>query len=189
MDGITAAGAPAAARTPAGAGAGAGAALLERLADAVNRHDLDDLAGCFAPGYRNETPAHPAQGFTGHDQVRRNWELIFTFVPGITARVLRSCADGDVVWSEWDMTGTRPDGSEHHMAGVIVFGVRAGQFSWARFYLEPVEAGGAGVTETVRQRVRADAGPPAASDQPVAAATPGAAGPPAANWPVNGAEP
>ena len=196
MDGITAAGAPAAAGTPAGTGAGArasagaGAALLERLADAVNRHDLDELAGCFAPGYRNETPAHPAQGFTGRDQVRRNWEQIFRFVPGITARVLRSCADGDVVWSEWDMTGTRPDGSDHHMAGVIVFGVREGQFSWARFYLEPVEAAGAGVTETIRQRVRADAAPPAASDLPVAAATPGAADPPAAaDGPANGTRP
>jgi hypothetical protein len=58
-----------------------GAALLERLAGAVNSHDLDALADCFAPGYRNQTPAHPAQGFTGRAQVRRNWEQIFTFVP------------------------------------------------------------------------------------------------------------
>ena len=178
MGAITAAGAPAAAGTPLGAGAdaragaGAGAALLERLAGAVNRHDLDDLAGCFAPGYRNETPAHPAQGFTGHDQVRRNWEQIFTFVPDITARVLRHCCDGELVWSEWEMTGTRRDGSEHHMAGVIVFGVREGQFSWARFYLEPVEASGAGVTETVRQRVRADAAEAPSADAPPTAAGP-----------------
>ena len=66
-----------------------GEALLERLAGAVDRHDLDALVGCFAPRYRNETPAHPAQGFTGREQVRRNWEQIFTFVPDITARVLR----------------------------------------------------------------------------------------------------
>jgi len=195
MGRITAAGAPAAAGTPLGAGvdaragAVAGPALLERLAGAVNHHDLDDLTSCFAPGYRNETPAHPAQGFTGHDQVRRNWEQIFRFVPGITARVLRSCTDGDVVWSEWDMTGTRPDGSEHHMAGVIVFGVRDGQFSWARFYLEPVEASGAGVTETVRQRVQADAAPLAASDQRDAAEAPSADAPPTAAGPANGTRP
>ena len=133
----------------------AGAALLERLAGAVNGHDLDALAGCFAPGYRNQTPAHPARGFTGRDQVRRNWEQIFTFVPDITARVLRSCADGDVVWSEWEMTGTRRDGTAYQMAGVIVFGVRGGRFSWARFYLEPVRAGGADVDEAVRRHVRA----------------------------------
>ena len=130
-----------------------GAALLDRLAAAASRHDLDALVGCFAPDYRNETPAHPAQGFTGRDQVRRNWEQIFAFIPDITARVLRSCGDADVVWSEWDMTGTRRDGAAAHMAGVIVFGVRDGLFSWARFYLEPVQAGGAGPNQAVRQHI------------------------------------
>jgi ketosteroid isomerase-like protein len=142
---------------------GIGAALLERLAGAVNSHDLETLADCFSPGYRNETPAHPAQGFTGRDQVRRNWEQIFAFVPDITARVLRSCADGEVVWSEWEMTGTRRDGSVHQMAGVIVFGVRDGQFSWARFYLEPIQIAGADVNEAVRRHIRAGAGPAAGS--------------------------
>jgi len=132
-----------------------GAALLDRLAAAASRHDLDALVGCFAPDYRNETPAHPAQGFTGRDQVRRTWEQIFAFIPDITARVLRSCRDANVVWSEWDMTGTRRDGAAAHMAGVIVFGVRDGLFSWARFYLEPVHAGGAGVNQAVRQHVGA----------------------------------
>jgi ketosteroid isomerase-like protein len=138
-----------------------GAALLERLAGAVNRHDLDTVEGCFDPGYRNETPAHPAQGFTGRGQVRRHWEQIFTFVPDITARVLRRCCDGEMVWSEWEMTGTRRDGSAHQMAGVVLFGVRDGLFSWARFYLEPVQAGGIGAGEAVRQHVRPGAGPAA----------------------------
>jgi ketosteroid isomerase-like protein len=139
---------------------GPGEALLERLAGAVNRHDLDALAGCFASGYRNETPAHPARGFTGRAQVRRNWEQIFTFVPDITARVRRCCRDGEVVWSEWEMTGTRRDGTAHQMAGVILFGIRDGLFSWARFYLEPVQVGGA-ADEAVRQQARAGDGPAA----------------------------
>ncbi len=140
-----------------------GAALLERLAAAVNRHDLDAVVGCFAPGYRNETPAHPAQGFTGRGQVRRNWEQIFTFVPDISARVLQHCCDGELVWSEWEMSGTRRDGTMHQMAGVILFGVRDGSFSWARFYLEPVQTGGAGVDAAVRRHVRAG---PAAGSRP-----------------------
>jgi uncharacterized protein YbjT (DUF2867 family) len=53
------------------------------------------------------------------------------------------------------MTGTRRDGTGHQMAGVVVFGVRDGHFSWARFYLEPVQAGGADATEAVRRHVRA----------------------------------
>ena len=136
-----------------------GTALLDRLAAAASRHDLDALVGCFAPDYRNETPAHPAQGFTGRDQVRRNWEQIFAFIPDITARVLRSCRDAGVVWSEWDMTGTRRDGAAAHMAGVVIFGVADGQFSWARFYLEPVQAGGPDASAALRQRVRGGAGP------------------------------
>ena len=73
-------------------------------------------------------------------------------------RVLRGCCDGDVVWSEWEMAGTRRDGTAHQMAGVVVFGVRDGTFAWARFYLEPVRPGGADVNEVLRQRVHA-AGP------------------------------
>jgi ketosteroid isomerase-like protein len=145
-----------------------GAALMNRLVAAASRHDLDALVGCFAPGYRNETPAHPAQGFTGREQVRRNWEQIFMVMPDISATVLRSCCDGEVVWSEWEMAGTRPDGTALQMAGVIVFGVRDGRFSWARFYLEPVQAGGPEVNEALRQNVRAHAGPaPEAGSGPV----------------------
>jgi ketosteroid isomerase-like protein len=142
-----------------------GVALLERLAGAVNSHDLDALEGCFAPGYRNETPAHPAQGFTGRAQVRRNWEQIFAFVPDITARVLRGCCDGDVVWSEWEMAGIRRDGTTHQMAGVVVFGVRDGRFAWARFYLEPVRTGGVDVNEALRQHVHAGTQPVPGSGQ------------------------
>ena len=134
-----------------------GASLLERLAAAANGHDLDALAGCFAADYRNETPAHPDQGFTGRDQVRRNWEQIFAAVPDLTATVLRSCGD-EVVWSEWEMTGTRPDGVTLKMAGVIIFGVGDGRFTWARFYLEPVQAG-PDVNQTVRARTGAGAAP------------------------------
>src|SRR5262249_20351025 len=127
-------------------------------AAAANGHDLDALVGYFASGYVNETPAHPAQGFTGRDQVRRNWEQIFAVMPGLTATVLRSCCQGEVVWSEGQMTGTRGDGTTFQMAGVIIFGVRDGRFAWARFYLEPVQAGGPGADQALRQHMRAGAG-------------------------------
>jgi len=136
-----------------------GAALLDRLVTAASGRDLDALVGCFAPDYRNETPAHPAQGFTGRDQVRRNWEQIFAVMPDLTVRVLRSACDGDMVWSEWQMAGTRPDGTAMQMAGVVIFGVRGGQFAWARWYLEPVQAGGPDASQAVRQRTGAGAGP------------------------------
>ncbi len=121
-----------------GEGDGSPAAMLDRLASATNAHDLDRLVDCFASDYRNETPAHPSRSFTGRDQVRSNWTQIFTAVPDLRATVLRSASMGDTVWSEWELSGTRRDGTTHLMRGVILFGVDAGRAAWARFYLEPV---------------------------------------------------
>src|SRR4051812_40894700 len=48
-------------------------ALVDRLVQATNDHDLDGLVACFAADYENATPAHPARSFRGREQVRRNW--------------------------------------------------------------------------------------------------------------------
>jgi ketosteroid isomerase-like protein len=113
--------------------------VVNRLLAATNAHDIDALVGCFAPDYVNETPAHPLRGFHGPEQVRSNWTAIFAGVPDIRARILTVAVDDDLAWTEWDMRGTRRDGSPHAMAGVIIFGVREGHIVAARFYLEPVE--------------------------------------------------
>jgi ketosteroid isomerase-like protein len=128
-------------------------AMVERLRQAVDDHDLDAVVDCFTPDYRNETPAHPNRGFEGREQVRTNWSRIFAGVPDISAEVVRTAIDDDAIWSEWEMRGTRPDGAPHLMRGVIVFGVVAGQASWARFYLEPVDDAPGSVDAAVGQIV------------------------------------
>ena len=51
--------------------------------------------------------------------------------------------DGDTVWIEWRMCGTRRDGTAFEFAGVNLFGVRDEQFVWGRIYTELVrDAGG-----------------------------------------------
>lgn len=132
------------------------AALVERLCQATNAHDLEAVVACFALDYRNETPAHPERGFTGRDQVRTNWEQIFSVVADIRAQVLRVAVDGDVVWSEWEHRGHRPDGSVHTMRGVVIFGVRDGLAAWARFYLEPVQEDGDDVDAFRRRQLHVD---------------------------------
>ena len=127
------------------------AALVARLADAANAHDLEALVACFGADYRNDTPAHPEQSFSGDAQVRRNWEQIFAAIPDITVEVLRTAVDGDTIWTEWEHRGTRPDGSAHVMRGVVIFGVADGAFGWARFYLEPVQAGGGNADQVVQR--------------------------------------
>jgi ketosteroid isomerase-like protein len=129
--------------------------VIERLRRAVDDHDLEAVVACFGPDYRNDTPVHPGRSFTGHDQVRANWAQIFGGVPDVRAQILRSIASGDEVWSEWEMNGTRRDGTAHHMAGVVIFGVEADAIRWARFYLEPVDPGADGVDAAVARQVGA----------------------------------
>ena len=130
-----------------------GADLVDRLLAATNAHDLDALVACFADDYENETPVHPARSFRGSAQVRRNWEQIFAHVPDVHAAILRRATSGEAIWTEWEMAGTRGDGTPHRMRGVILFGVRDGLVSWARFYLEPVDSGAGTVDDAVRDQV------------------------------------
>ena len=114
---------------------------------------------CFAPDYRNETPVHPARGFTGNDQVRRNWTQLLGAITDLRAEVVALAVAGERVWSEWEHRGTRPDGTPHLMRGVIVFTVDAGLITAARFFLEPVDDSGTGVDAAVQDQVRPGSAP------------------------------
>jgi ketosteroid isomerase-like protein len=133
-------------------------AVIARLQLAANAHDIDAIVACFAPDYRNETPAHPARNFVGREQVRRNWTQILAAVPDISTAIVSSAASSDTVWTEWEHRGTRRDGSLHLMRGVIVFVVADALIASARFFLEPVEEAGGGVDAAVRRQVTVRAG-------------------------------
>lgn len=114
-------------------------AWVGRLVRAANAHDLDALVGCFSVDYENTPPAHRGRGFVGRAQVRRNWEQTFASVPDIRVDVVAAAFDGSTAWTQWEMRGTRRDGSTHHYAGVIVFEVAGDSARKATFFLEPVE--------------------------------------------------
>jgi ketosteroid isomerase-like protein len=131
------------------------ATVVQRLLAAINAHDLEAMVALFAEDYVNEWPAHPQRSFRGNEQVRRNWSQIFAGVPDLQARLPRMVVDGDTVWTEWDMSGTRRDGAPHLTRGVSIFGVRQGRLAWVRFYLEPVEETSGDVDAHTRQVVGA----------------------------------
>lgn len=133
--------------------------VVDRLARATSDQDLDGIVACFAEDYVNETPTHPLRGFHGRGQVRRNWAQILTAVPDVTARVLATAVDGDAVWSEWQLVGTRGDGAPHEMRGVIIFVVTDELIRAARFYLEPVEHESGTVDDAVRDAISTRPGP------------------------------
>lgn len=135
------------------------AVVITRLIKATNAHDVDAIVDCFSPGYVNQTPVHPERGFTGNEQVRRNWTAILGAVKDVEVSVVRMVLDGDTVWTEQAHRGHRPDGSVHEMAGVVIFGVADDLITWARFYLEPVQAGGDDVSEMVARQLAPGARP------------------------------
>lgn len=115
-------------------------AVVDRLVQAINGHDLDAVVSCFASDYVNETPVHPQRGFRGNRQVRTNWTRILAGVPDIEATVLRQAENDDQVWTEWDLSGTRlEDGGPFVMRGVAILAIKNDVISSARFYLEPAE--------------------------------------------------
>ena len=128
---------------------------MARLRDALNRHDPEGMAACFAAGYRSEQPLHPNRGFSGRDQVAQNWSRIFGAVPDLRADVVTDTLDGTAAWTEWVWHGTHRDGSTFLMKGVTLMGVdEDGLVDWARLYMEPVEQGGADIVAAVGQLAR-----------------------------------
>lgn len=130
--------------------------VVARLFERTNAHDVDGMVGCFAPDYALTNPAHPARDFVGTDQVRRNWTGLFAGVPDLVATVHRVAADGERMWAEVALDGTRRDGAPLRMAGVQIFTVSEGLVRGCRFYLEPVEpveAFALGADGAVRQAV------------------------------------
>lgn len=126
-------------------------AVVTRLRDAMNGHDLEAFLECFHEGYKSEQPVHPGRGFGGREQVRANWSAIFSGVPDFAADLVSHCEGGNQEWSEWRWSGTRQDGSAVDMAGVIIAGVRDDRIEWGRLYVEPVEAAQETIDEAVQR--------------------------------------
>ncbi|WP_433893703.1 nuclear transport factor 2 family protein [Streptomyces sp. CA-111067] len=116
--------------------------FLVNLESAISTHDLDALVSCFTEDYRCDIPVHPERSFVGQEAVRRNWTGLFAHVPEMTARVLRFSQQGDVIWSEWEITGTTVEGVPHLTRGVVIARVDGDRAAQANFYLDPVDQPG-----------------------------------------------
>jgi ketosteroid isomerase-like protein len=124
--------------------------VVEQLNAAMNAHDIEAFAACFAEDYDSTQPAHPDRAFRGREQARQNWAAIFAGVADFRGELVSAAAVGDTEWSEWRWQGTQADGTRLDMAGVIVAGIRDGLLAWARLYVEPVDQAGAGIDAAVR---------------------------------------
>ena len=125
--------------------------IVERLMEATRRGDLDAIVGCFDVDVVSETPAHPARGFRGNQQVRENWAQILRGVPDLRQELLAFTGDDRRAWCEWAWDGTRADGAPFGMRGVTIFDVARDRISGVRFHMEPIERDGNDAGAGVRQ--------------------------------------
>jgi limonene-1,2-epoxide hydrolase len=123
--------------------------VVDRLAAAMNAHDLGVVAGLIHPDYRSEQPAHPGRAFTGRAQMLANWEAMLAGIPDFCAEICRSVHDGDMTWTEWRWSGTRSDGQAFEVRGVTLFEVAGGQIVAGWLYMEDVERDAVGIEQTV----------------------------------------
>ena len=124
-------------------------AVLERLRDAMNEHDIDAFLACIDPAYRSDQPVHPNRGFGGREQVEKNWTALFEGLPDFHAEALATATEGDTVWTEWEWTGTRANEAQLTMRGVTIFRIMKDRIVSGRLYMEEVEAAGADIDQTV----------------------------------------
>lgn len=125
------------------------AAVVGRLCEAMNEHDLEALISCFDPDFQSEQPNHPNRAFHGTDQVRKNWSAIFGTMPDFQAEVLAVVHRDNMVWSEWRWVGTLLGDTRKEMRGVIIFGLQAHRIVSARLYMEPTETNGEDIDASV----------------------------------------
>ena len=128
--------------------------VLRRQERALNAHDVDALADCFHENLDSEDFVHPSQSFVGREQVRRNWELMIAEVPDLHAQLIGTAVDGNTVWSEWRIYGTRRDGALLDLRGVVVSKVEDGRVSSSRRYLAPLDPGVRTVDDFFRSLVQ-----------------------------------
>ena len=124
--------------------------LMERLLTAQNQHDLEAFLEFFDPDYQSEQPVHPDRGFSGREQVRKNWSAMFSSMPDFRSELILTANEGDTVWAEWHWYGTRTDKTRFGMRGVTICGIRNDRITWMRLYMEEVQEAGAGIDATVR---------------------------------------
>ena len=104
--------------------------LLDRFADAWNRHDLDALMTMMTDDCVFESSAGPAvngQRSEGRDAVRTAFASVFAAFPDAQWRNPRHFIADNRAVSEWTFTGTQRDGTRVEVNGCDLFTLRNGR--------------------------------------------------------------
>lgn len=106
--------------------------LLDRFADAWNRHDLDALMSMMTDDCVFEASAGPevdGHKSEGKPAVRAAYAAVFAMFHDARWANPRHFVAGDRGVSEWTFTGTRKDGTRVEVNGCDLFTFRAGRIA------------------------------------------------------------
>lgn len=129
--------ATAATTAPAAASDATTIALLERFADAWNRHDVDALMACMAPDCVFEGAAGSEVSGARHvgpAAVRAAYAAVFQTYPDARWNRPRHFVAGDRAVSEWTFTGTTKDGTRVEVNGCDIFTLAGGKIALKNSY-------------------------------------------------------
>ncbi len=107
-------------------------ALLDRFADAWNRHDLDALMSMMTDDCVFDASAGPqanGQQSTGQEAVRAAYAAVFRAFPDAHWANARHFIAGDRGVSEWVFTGTPQGGKRVQVIGCDLFSFRDGKIA------------------------------------------------------------
>lgn len=113
--------------------------VVDRLAKAISTQDIEALVACFAPTFSVDWPVHQARSFSGPEQVRVNWGMLFKTFPSIQARIVRRVESGDEIWGEWEFTSEVHEAGRFWQRGIIIVEVDDELIVKSHFFMEPVE--------------------------------------------------
>jgi len=113
------------------------AELLDRFADAWNRHDLDALMSMMTDDCVFEASAGPqanGQRHEGRAAVRAAFAAVFELFPDARWENPRHVISGNRAVSEWTFTGTQKDGKRVEVTGCDLFTLRDGKIAIKNSY-------------------------------------------------------
>jgi ketosteroid isomerase-like protein len=120
-------------------------AMLRRLLDAFNAHDIDAVMSFFADDCVLEMPRGPepwGRRMTGSGEVRRGLASRFAGIPDIHYGDDRHWVAGNRGCSEWLLTGTSTDGQTIAVRGCDLFEFSGGKIVRKDSYWKIVEPSG-----------------------------------------------
>lgn len=115
---------------------------VKAILDAFNAHDLDAIMEFFSDDCSLDMPRGPdpwGQRFVGKADVRAGLATRFTGLPNVRYSDDRHWISGNMVVSEWLLTGTRTDGVQVKVRGCDHYEFRDGKVVRKDAYWKIVE--------------------------------------------------